>query len=604
MRIMGKRITSKITLLLLTLALVIAFVSCTPTSQDLVLCCVRLDDSQSRAISSSISTTLNNNNLYYKAVYKGNGQSYGSTNSYVAYNSSEGILLSQGKWEILCQWKDSSNNVIASGTTREIWINLNTTSLLVYLDGTHQGTAQISYSATWRNSSNTNPLVYTASYRSLSENTFHDITLPANINLDSGRYMLIVKVYDKVVSSSKLVYTDSYSFVIKDAHTTILTGSAIVDKAPDVVIPWEPDPTNPDPENGNIVNVNQDPGSNGNGNFELDNEVLENNTIYIANEDTNGSGKMELGHSDGSNGNRIVTPVVAPGETENNFAIDMNGTDIVVSTDSISENTTIVLLNENITMNIFNSDNKSAEWGEFQSSTGTNTRYHANVKVNGGNLNIIGAGDSFGKSSGPIVFTGPESQNNILGGLIFKKQGAINMEGTGGKVLIDGDVTVQGVRGISSCRENSTSSSLSGEVDIDITLRNSTIVATGRNIWGSDETSYGIYLQGNNLNAKEINIVLDGATINTSNSRSDEESCIRIDNFNGTINIELKNGASLTSAKGNGIFINNCSGTVNLTINNSSITASNNDLNISSSTVNVNVNGTPSTRTSSVKNLV
>lgn len=115
--------------------MVVAFSSCSQESS-LVLCNIKLDvDETSRTFNLiTFNTTLSSPGytLYYSTFYKGSDSScYGIVSDKV-YDKSVGILLSQGKWEITCVWKDSDGNIVATGTTGDIWVNLNTSSFLVY----------------------------------------------------------------------------------------------------------------------------------------------------------------------------------------------------------------------------------------------------------------------------------------------------------------------------------------------------------------------------------------------------------------------------------------------------------------------------------------
>ena len=90
------------------------------------------------------------------------------------------------------------------------------------------------------------------------------------------------------------------------------------------------------------------------------------------------------------------------------------------------------------------------------------------------------------------------------------------------------------------------------------------------------DTAYGIRLICNeNEKGKNgtINITLDDGKIITSGSDSPEAG-IRIDNYKGNINIEIKNNSSITVSNGYGIHLNNCTGKINITVSDSNIKAS------------------------------
>ena len=76
------------------------------------------------------------------------------------------------------------------------------------------------------------------------------------------------------------------------------------------------------------------------------------------------------------------------------------------------------------------------------------------------------------------------------------------------------------------------------------------------------DTATGIYILGNRKGGT-INIVLDKGSISTSGS-SGTEAGIRIEKFTGTINIELKNGSTINSTNGYGIYLVDCTGDVTI----------------------------------------
>lgn len=218
-------------------------------------------------------------------------------------------------------------------------------------------------------------------------------------------------------------------------------------------------------------------------------------------------------------------------------------------------------------------------WGQIPKG-GFKRRYHANAKVCGGTLNVVGPnGKPNSISNIPIVFQGPAwDDNNILesGGFnIYKKQGAINLSSPGGTVVLDGNVTVKGCVGISSWDKiykyfsKGFDPSLTGETHSTITMKNgASIEALGD---GGDypDTAYGIYLKYTSSSpSSTLDIILDNAKITTSNKDNYnplDEVGIYIDSFKGTMNITLRNGAEI-STSGTAIKLNNCSGTINIEV--------------------------------------
>lgn len=584
-------------LLLFALSILLILFSCSNDSIAEELCNIKLVTENSREMSSTQVVNLPDN-MEYKAEYLGNSNHhhYGHTNGeYRKYSKNNGILLSQGPWRIYCRWLEEQFNsetgetayvTVAKGDTRSIWVNLNTESLLVYLDEDPVFTDwSLSYAV--NSKSLDSPYVYAELYRVIDHviedvpySTFSTIdngeggaylycekdpnnnnnsiyTLLNGAPLSTGRYIL--KIYVKESSSStEVLFTDVLGFVIRNGHKHHINGNCTAEKestGSNEYIHWEDNPSIP---TGSTVEVG---GGTSTGTTEsrkdLNQEKIKDKTTYIVYETETGSGEMNLGHSDDSTSNRIVTPVVAAGDTENNFAIDMKGTNVSVTT-SLGENTTIIQLNENITMNLFNSKkNTSSEWGASDHQGYSTVRTDANVKLNGGTINIIGNGNTQKITSGSVVFTGPSVSDSYT--TLLKKQGAINLEGKGGDIVMDGVVTVQGLMGISSFQSNSRTSSLTNDpLSINISMFKSKIQAQATSKLFGEEVAYGIYLDCSE-NGGVINITLDSAIISSKGSNDKNESAIRIDNFTGAINITIKD-STLSSEVGKCISLNNCRG--------------------------------------------
>ena len=619
---MGKAIGKARYLIVISIILIAVLSSCEVENNSMELCKVKLGYDSSRSFSdTTFSSKLDNSLLTYKATYKGKGQSYGSTSGFSSYPM-EGLVLSQGPWVIDCKWM-KEGTLIAEGTTREIWVNLNTKSLLVYLEENEGKGSFLLDSYKVKNTDNSVTAVnFTFEIMKWDSGQFTTLSLEPTItygtesdyiktcrlekdNLDAGQYILAVNVYNgDTQTSSNLLFTDVIGFTVREGHQTKVSGECEV-KSGVKYIEWEPNPSNP--TNGKVVvaaNGNENTGTT----IDLTTGAIQNETIYILQEDKKtdgtGTGKIDLGHQEGDiTSNRILTPVPDPKTNVNAFAIDMNGTDVTVSSPVVYdvpsktvENTTIVQLNERITINLFNSSADSARWGVSKFPwLSTKTRIDANVKLNGGTLNVIGNGDSENISKGAIEFLGPTKDDSIT--TAYQKQGAVNMEGVGGKVVLDGAVTVKGLLGISSFASGSTNSALTGDpIYVDITAIKSKIVAeAAKKLAGyQQETSYGIYLKCSNQGGT-INIVLDGATITAKGSGENiSESGIRIDDFSGNINITIKNGSTISSEVGNGLYFSNCTGEINITLDNTnnSITGGSHDLKASeSSEIKINKGG-------------
>ena len=608
----------KCALLVAAALLVVAISSCSQ-ERSLVLCNIKLDvEDTSRSFDDVVfDTTLSSSSytLYYSTVYKGSDKSCYGVFSNQEYDSKVGILLSQGRWEITCAWKDAYGNTVATGTTNDIWVNLNTSSFKVYLDENGKGSAKLNYEVFKAVVANvTNAVTDVKVDLTLSKWNGSAFDVKNNVNglegtqgteensikiynqsfedLDSGKYLLVIQAIDNTPpqTSESILFTDVIGFVVKPGHTTVVNGSCEVINGvsgKNEYITWEPNPGNPSTENGTIINA-----GNNSGQTDLTNSETEiaGKVIIIIQEDTNGTteGSMTLGgYGKDNNETRIVEPAANA-----NFGINMNGTDVLLSTyeptdigDAAdnSEKTTIVKLPTSTEMTLYNyvkngESSTANTWGLIP-EVGFKRRYNANAKVCGGTLNVVGPnGKPNSISNIPIVFQGPAwDDNNILesGGVnYYKKQGAINLSSPGGTVVLDGNVTVKGCVGISSWDKIKYFSkgfdpSLTGVTHSTITMKNgASIEALGD---GGDypDTAYGIYLKYTKSNSSStLDIILDNAKITTSNKdkyNPSDEVGIYIDSFKGTMNITLRNGAEI-STSGTAIKLNNCSGTINIEV--------------------------------------
>ena len=611
--------------------LVVAISSC---SQDipLVLCNINLDvEDGSRSFNDVMFSS--SYTLYYSTVYKGSDTSCYGIVSNQKYDSKVGILLSQGRWEITCEWKDANGNTVATGTTRDIWVNLNTSSFIVYLDENGKGSVELNYEvfkavvanvtnavtdvkvnltlSKWNGSAfdvknNDNELEST---RGTVENSIK-IYNHSFKNLDSGKYLLVIQTIDNTPQTSEsILFTDVIGFVVKPGHTTVINGSCEVINGvsgKNEYITWEDDPKNPE---GTPIDV-----GNTSSGYQTDltnpKTTIENNTIYVIQEDKDktsgkGTGSMDLS-TDGikEKGPRIVTP-----PSGISFGINMNGTDVTLLTKTPNdiekffnqENTTIVQEPLNTKMTLYNykagdTSTKKNTWGLIPEG-GIKRRYHANANIAGGTLNIVGPTKKENSISNiPIVFQGPAFDDcdkvSTGGDNNYKKQGAINLYSPGGKVVMDGKVTVSGCMGITSWDkvfENSNGGddpTLTGKTDIQIYMKNgSSINAVGdkpyilSNLYS--DIAYGIFLRYESSTKDSVlNIVLDNSSILTSrdgNQIDKNEAGIYIYNFSGQINISLQNGAKI-STSGTAIKLYHCTGPVEITVEKDCIVKSGTDI--------------------------
>ena len=640
------RIKNIILIIIMILMVVITvFPSCSADNSSLTLCNVSLDYDNSRSFRElSLDSKLTNSNLLYKADYLGSGSSYGAKSAFVPYPDG-GLILSQGLWKIDCKWMNG-DTLIAEGTTRDIWVNLNTTSIIVYLEEnigkgsfslgsykvicTDNSVTSISYDISlckYNNGLFDSNIIFADSEIEISADSDIETDTETGCistlklkkdDLDSGAYLLTIKVFNgSNKTDANLLFTDVLGFMEKEGHETAVTGSCEVIKGTtgsNKYIYWEEDPKKPTEDKTVPVG--------GSNTAQLDTTAtIENEHIYIVNPDTDSSVNMSLGHTttstDHTNSNRIVTP-----EEGTSFGINMQGTNVIVTIGdkgvvASKENTTIIELKNNVSMTLYNhsSSGKDATWGleevYYTDPWGNDyyRRYQCNTSLNGGTLNVVGPysnGDSI--SNGKIVFQGPLASDNIISGINgFYKQGAINIssrklsddnggkyEPVNGTINLDGNVEVIGVTGISSWVVDNETTSINGTLNLNINILNgASIKAEG----DSSDISEGIFIKGNNQTGI-INIILDNGHINASGSPSSNEAGIRIENFSGEINITIKNNSNISSSNGYGLYFYNCSGKINISKDNTStVTGKNNSNAIYISNSTVNVNGTDYTST-------
>ncbi len=618
----------KCALLVAAALLVVAISSCSQ-EKSLVLCNIKLDvEDASRSFDDVVfNTTLSSPSytLYYSTVYKGSDKSCYGVFSNQEYDSKVGILLSQGRWEITCAWKDAYGNTVATGTTNDIWVNLNTSSFKVYLDENGKGSAKLNYEVFKAVVANvTNAVTDVKVELTLSKWNGSAFDVKNNVNglegtqgteensikiynqsfedLDSGKYLLVIQTIDNTPQTSEsILFTDVIGFVVKPGHTTAINGSCEVINGvsgKNEYITWEDDPKNPE---GNTSTAgNESSGAQ----IDLTKGPINTNTIYVIQEDTSGSTDKSMtlgGYGKGNNETRVVVP-----EDNTNFGINMNGTDVVLSTYSGSyditnnEKTTIVKLPTSTTMTLFNyvmnGESETANtWGLIPEK-GFKRRYNANANVCGGTLNVVGpTGKDNSISNIPIVFQGPScyDSNTFKSAAYntFYKQGTINVSNPGGNIVLDGNVTVAGHTGISSwAAEDYVLSTIQNDTNTDIILKNGARIDSVGDYHTEkvgkifpvtvdySDTAYGIKLVGDSSSTGSIDISLDDGHISTSNDDKSsvpaddqsiltDEACIYIKNFKGKITINLTNNSSLISESGTAIKIVNCAGsTVELKI--------------------------------------
>ena len=590
---------SLISLILAVAMMITALSSCSADNSSLILCNVKLDTSNaSRSFDVTRSTLLTNDNMYYKAVYYGNDSAcYGNTDDYIKYTKTDGILLSQGYWEILCQWIDKTG-IIATGSTGKIFVNLNTTSLYVYLGDGYTGNVQLEY-IVYPSNDYKKPYIEATitgiddpnySFDKPNALTGDTFILTEVTAMPKGKYLFTVNIFDNS-SDKNLLFTDLLGFVVRSGIKTTVNGvlkdlpqkTGTTDST--YMEDYYSDKSNTTINTGTTINAGS-----GNGQTALNgSDVIKDNTVYEINGD-NGSTSMNLGHTDKNNNQSNRITVSSTNNKPVNFGINLAGNNVVVTTKTldITENTTIVELKPNVTMNVYNyvkdggdENAEAATWG--LSADRYKRRYHANVALNGGTLNVIGPSNDNNISNEPIIFQGPlctdSDESTTAGNGKTAKQGSINIY-SGGNVVLDGDVTVVGHTGISSWESSeSSSSTLTKDSNTSIILKNGArIVSEGDNTseyvfplgtYRYPDTAYGIKLIGTSSETNShIDIVLDNSSIKTSNediANDTKEAGIDISNYKGDITIVLKNGACIDT-HGSAIRLTNCTGKITVII--------------------------------------
>ena len=653
------RIKNIILIIIMILMVVITvFPSCSAEDTLPILVNIKIkEDEESRRITSTvIGKSSKASSMFYHPEYLGNGNHYPTVgiDEYLEYKEQDGILLSQGLWNIHCSWRDSTGEIL-SGSTGPIWINLNTEMIYVKY-GTNS--LELSYSVI----SDTIESPYLSlsiypfidgnisnspleSYSDLAAGKDSDIILNSvktgnktiysfsdtSFN-ESGYYILVIKVKESETSNTVL-FTDVIGFASRFGCSTVLKGSCEVETGNSgggsIYLPDISDPTDPiRGQEGEVIEVtnNASTSSDGTTQTKLNETIIQDNKIYVILPDNNTSSNnptMSLGHSSG--GSTSKTTRIEPPENAD-FGLNLNGTNVSLTVQSsivgensyYKESSAIIDLCPNSSMTLYNNNGGTSGFEAGWAYIDGTRRFDANTLLKGGTMNIVGSGASDNISNAKVYFVGSTNQNNTVGEQVsaaFSKQGAINIySGTvednnskqytslGGNIILDGNVEVQAVTGISTWSTKNIrdvngdyvyNSTIQGELETTIKIMHgATITATGGNLnILYPDTATGIYILGNSKYGGSINILLDNGHINASGSPSSNEAGIRIENFKGTINITIKNHSNISSSNGYGLYFYNCSGKINIIKDNTSTVTGKNNSNaiyISNSTVNVN----------------
>ena len=217
-----------------------------------------------------------------------------------------------------------------------------------------------------------------------------------------------------------------------------------------------------------------------------------------------------------------------------------------------------------------------AKFADLQYNSGwrnESRRLQTNIELSKTTLNIVGDGATDNISNAGIIFYGPLATDiNVNSGEY--RQGSINLKDTGGIINLDGNVSVRGVVGISSWTIYG-ANTLSGTVKTTINIKEGAEINTsstdsyeGKQCESAKDqaTAHGIYIKGNNCNSdSSITIFLTGgSSIKTTCVGNKDSAGIRIEDFSGSVTINIEDSSCINATNGYGIYIKDYS---NVTIN-------------------------------------
>ena len=542
-------------------------------------------------------------NVYVKTIYKGSGKFYSNLLG-EGYHKipTEGIVVSQGLWEVQAifssdgkpsTYTDKEAETLPGGTSGDIFINLSTQSIPVKLkldEGT--GSAVISYTLSGTDLTNPSIEVELYKYNGTQFEILASETRKSTTKVFSNTITSLPTGYYYAVFTVRSSYTvkavDTIGFVVRKGLTTRITGSCsnyystsggsiyldpVEEKKPigstETTIDIETTTAN----KNNIATVS---------------DKIESGKTYVVQGVTNPSTnttEISLGHSTSKDPNSPRLNV--PQNKEIRFALNLNGTVIYLSKlqnngNAQYESALVADLTSDSFMTIYNNNTSgnSATFAILAEGTKdkiVNRRLQSNILVNASQLNVVGENATDPISNGDIVLIGPEDSHTNLLSREYR-QGAINLEGGGGTINLDGNVKVNGLCGISSWHVQSTTTtttketSLSGNQNINITLRNGasidTVSTSASEVQTSDKnkikytdfaSAHGIYIYGDSTNnpKETINITLDGASITTTSAGNVVSAGIRIENFSGKVTINITN-SKITATNGYAMYFSNC----------------------------------------------
>ena len=545
--------------------------SCSPSSP--VLCTVRLGyDDEARSIS-AVFDPLDNYTVYYRSIYRGSDikNSYGDMSQNQTFNrlTSNGIILSQGLWEIEAIFKEknvgdtytpSEGEPVAS--SGDIFINLNTKSINVrFSSGT--GYMKISsYNLVDLPSTILNTSVTVSVYKyetSSSSFSSSSTVIPITksntgetfysdkIMMNSGAYYAVLKVKGSESGTERILFTDCIGFVVRDGLTTDISGYCNKYNGP---------------SSGGSFIVKDPPGTGGSTNID---DIKE-----FEGDDFSSDGTYVITDGDYS---------IVPKKTDNYEKVLSNGQDISINMNGNSifnsdgENKASFTIGSGAELTIINDNEKNSKKAKVigYEETPTEADNNPNFSVNGGTLTL---GSTDPSVEGSIDLKGAPPISDSSGTkhaaiVLTSKGGTVNLLSPGNGSYVNVEETTIGI----STAFDETDKNSGTDMNININMVNASIHVQG----DSDEYSTGIRLDGKKNGTENykgtINISIKGVgdhkhSIQTSNSddskASIEQSCIYIMNYAGAINLSFDENAHLLSKYGYAVALVNCTGKVTI----------------------------------------
>ena len=549
--------------------------SCSPSSP--VLCTVRLGyDDEARSIS-AVFDPLDDYTVYYRSIYRGSDikNSYGDMSQNQTFNrlTSNGIILSQGLWEIEAIFKESNvgdtytpsegEPIASSG---DIFINLNTKSINVRFPSGSGYMKISSYNLVNLPSTILNTSVTVSVYKyETSSSSFTSSSTPITLSerdtgktyyldrimMDSGAYYAVLEVKGSESGTERILFTDCIGFVVRDGLTTDISGYC--------------NKYNGSSSGGSFIVKDPDPSGTGSTNIddikEFKGEQFSNDGTYVITD-----GDYSIVPTENKT-NETFEKVLNNGQ---DISINMNGNSII---NSDGTNKASFTIGSGAELTIINDDEKNSKDAEVIGFKGTpsDADKNPNFSVNGGTLTL---GSTDPSVEGSIDLKGAPPSLSSSGTkhaaiVLTSKGGTVNLLSPGNGSYVNVEETTIGI----STAFNETNKSSGTDMNININMENASIHVKG----DSNDYSTGIRLDGTKSGTENykgtINISIkgvgsDGHSIQTSNSNgskaSIEQSCIYIMNYAGTINLSFDENAHLLSKYGYAVALVNCTGKVTI----------------------------------------